>query len=149
MYRIFINAHQASDIEGLRRDLPRTQEEGLEVSSLLRTVACILSWWFARQWEPRWKWQVRQLKEQYYNTSGITSSRSMHDFTMLSYIRALPGWCKQLRTLRLHNNSQSEQPFSTQNVDELSALVLERDGSMVLIETDFKNVRQVARAKSI
>ena len=92
---------------------------------------------------------MRQLKEQYYNTSGITSSRSMHDFTMLSYIRALPGRCKQLRTLTLHDNSQSEQPFSTQNVDELSALVLERDRSMVLIETDYKNVRQVGRAKSI
>ena len=53
-----------------------------------------------------------QLKEQYYNTSGIGSSRSLHDFTMLSlYIRALSGRCKELRTLRLHDNSQSEHPF--------------------------------------
>ena len=55
---------------------------------------------------------MRQLKEQYYNTSGIGSSRSLHDFTMLSlYIRALSGRCKELRTLRLHDNSQSEHPF--------------------------------------
>ena len=67
---------------------------------------------------------------------------------MLSlYIRALSGRCKELRTLRLHDNSQSERPFSTQNVDELNALVLEPDGSMILIETDFKNVRQVGPSK--
>ena len=55
---------------------------------------------------------LRQLREQFHNTSGISSSRHLHDFTMLSlYIRALPGRCKELRTLRLIDNFQSENNF--------------------------------------
>ena len=91
---------------------------------------------------------LRQLREQFHNTSGISSSRHLHDFTMLSlYIRALPGRSKELRTLRLIDNFQSEDKFSTQNVDELNALVLDPDGSILLIESDFKTVKQMGPSK--
>ena len=85
---------------------------------------------------------LRQLREKFHNSSGLKCSRYLHDFTLLSlYIRALPGRCKEIRTLLLIDNSESDEPFSIRNDETLNALVFEYDGGIHLIESDFKTVR--------
>ena len=91
---------------------------------------------------------LRQLKEQYHNSSGIKSSRHLHDFTMLSlYIRASPGRAKELRTMQIIDNTLSDEGFSPGDAEGMNAILFERDGSVQLIETDFKTVKNMGPSK--
>lgn len=91
---------------------------------------------------------MRQLRDQYYTTSGITSSRYLHDFVLLClYTRALPGRGKELRTLQLIDHTTSERQFQADSVEELNALHFQSDGSVTLTEVDFKTVKTMGPSK--
>ena len=88
-----------------------------------------------------------QLRDQYHNSTGLVNLRLLHDLTLLClYIRALPGRAKEIRTLKLFD-MYSTTSFSTENVESLNALVFESDGSVVLIESDFKMVKAMGPSK--
>lgn len=91
---------------------------------------------------------MRQLRDQYYTTAGMASSRYLHDFVLLClYTRALPGRGKELRTLQLIDHTKSEQQFQADNVEESNALHFQSDGSVILTEVDFKTVKTMGPSR--
>ena len=84
---------------------------------------------------------VRSLRCKFEETRGMESVRNLHDFVIISlFITVMPGRSKELRTLRVHVEEQQGE-FDVQSADGHNYINFVQDGSISVIQTDFKTAK--------
>ena len=84
---------------------------------------------------------LRKLREKVDGSRGAERSRPLHDFVLIAlYVTNLCGRAKELRTLRVFDESKEGRSFVFDWKVRCNVLVVSRDGEFTLYENDFKTL---------
>ncbi|XP_028394270.1 uncharacterized protein LOC114545159 [Dendronephthya gigantea] len=86
---------------------------------------------------------LRNIRDKYLETHGLEKSRHLHDFVLLAtYLRAIPGRSKELRTMKLHIEADCGT-FDFTSVDGGNFIVFQEGNSVVIVQFDFKTSKSI------
>lgn len=90
---------------------------------------------------------LRNLRTNYLESSGIKKARYLHDFVLLAtYLRAMPGRSKEIRTLKLFLESAGN-PFQHWEHVNGNSIVFHADKRVVLVQCAYKTAKSAGPTK--
>lgn len=92
---------------------------------------------------------LRSIRDKYYETNGLQKSRHLHDFVLLAtYLRAIPGRSKEMRTMKLYVESEQNEPFDYSSVNSGNYIVFELENKVFIVQFDFKTSKTFGPTKT-